>query len=157
MNMVIYATFPPKLAGLHRFFKCVNLQKLSVDHIPTFDSQCSSSVNFMWSDLFGERVRCIVWKHCYDLWEKCLSSVIFTMINDKCRCIRNSSGCYALQRLDLSENAAINLLYHKLICVYCMVMPTAAKQYLYVGWSGWIIICLNWLQGERERCAGWAR
>ncbi len=39
------------------------------------------------------------------------------------------------------------LLCHKIICVPCTLMPTAAEWSLYVGWSGWII-CLNWLQIE---------
>ncbi len=31
-------------------------------------------------------------------------------------------------------------------------MPTATEWSLYVGWSVWIIICLNWLQWERAVC-----
>ncbi len=40
----------------------------------------------------------------------------------------------------------------KITCTCCTFMPTTTEQSLYVGWSGWIIICLNWLHGERAVC-----
>ncbi len=51
------------------------------------------------------KARCIVCKHCCDVWEKCLSTLILTLINDKCRCIKNSSGWQALLKLALGGNA----------------------------------------------------
>ncbi len=41
---------------------------------------------------------------------------------------------------------------HKISCACCTVMPTATERSLYVRWSGWIIICLNRLHGERAVC-----
>ncbi len=39
------------------------------------------------------------------MWDKCLSTSILTIIDDKCRCIRNYFCCHTWEKLDLSGNA----------------------------------------------------
>ncbi len=55
--------------------------------LPTGEAAC------LWilceASYLDERVRCIVWKHGCDVWDKSLSALMLTMITDKCRCIRN--------------------------------------------------------------------
>ncbi len=134
-------------------------------------------------------VRCIVWKHRCDVWDKCLSALILTMIDWHMQMYPKLiwvetlhsttiflTACMKVEVLKLSlhqsrSNLTIlwmiaewhvsheryKLLCHKITCVRCTLLPTATERSLYVGWCCWIIICLNGPQGERARCAGWAR
>ncbi len=77
------SSFSPKLAGLREFFKRESTcWKSSTDPIPTSRRRDSLSVNFTCSVVFGWQSVLHWWKHLCDVWDRCLSASVLTMIND---------------------------------------------------------------------------